>query len=128
MAVVSPRSFCPRPVHQLARAVFITLFVRVTFAQGPEINCSDLMSAGAFIPYVLRNANGVEAHFIPFGAALQRLYVPDASGILRDVVLGFDDPINYCSWPRRMYFGAVVGECVVFRCCKWVLVWPIWGI
>lgn len=77
----------------------------------PVNNCTALALAGAFTPYVLRNANGVEAHFIPFGAAIQRLYVPDTSGVLRDVVLGFDDPESYCSWPNRMYFGAVVGRC-----------------
>lgn len=64
----------------------------VADATDPTNNCSALALAGAFTPYVLRNANGVEAHFVPFGAALQRLYVPDATGTLRDVVLGYDDP------------------------------------
>lgn len=40
---------------------------------------------------MLTNANGLEAHILPYGAIVQKLLVPDASGVLRDVVLGFDE-------------------------------------
>ena len=57
--------------------------------------------------YTLRNKNGMTAVFTEVGASLQKLLVPDRDGVLRDVVLGYDDPhyyeINYAC------FGACVG-------------------
>ena len=44
---------------------------------------------------VLSNAAGAEVHVWPVGAAIQKLLVPDRFGRLADVVLGFDDPLQY---------------------------------
>ena len=44
---------------------------------------------------MLRNAAGVEVHVWPVGAAIQKLVVPDRAGRLADVVLGFDDVVQY---------------------------------
>ena len=46
-------------------------------------------------PYILTNANGLEAHILPYGAIVQKLLVPDSSGVLRDLVLGFDKLAPY---------------------------------
>ena len=43
----------------------------------------------------LTAANGASASFVPGGAALQRLLVPDAEGKLDDIALGWDDPTRY---------------------------------
>lgn len=48
------------------------------------------------------------AQITDFGAALMRLYVPDAKGELADVVLGFDD-CNICR-NSTTYAGATVGR------------------
>lgn len=58
---------------------------------------------------VLNNSHGVEVHLIPTGAVIQRLLLPDASGQVADVVLGFDtiEPYRDGTSP---YFGAVVGR------------------
>ena len=50
---------------------------------------------------VLRNKHGMEMHIIDTGAVVQRLYVPDASGQLVDVLAGFDDADIYSvsAWP-----------------------------
>lgn len=50
------------------------------------------------------------AEFISYGATLTKLLVKDKDGIARDVVLGFDDPLDYVKYPHT-YFGAVVGRC-----------------
>ncbi|WP_404476678.1 aldose epimerase family protein [Novosphingobium sp. BL-52-GroH] len=55
----------------------------------------------------LRNDEGAEVCLIDLGAAIQRLAVPDRSGIVADVVLGFDSAAPYLEAP---YFGAVVGR------------------
>lgn len=45
--------------------------------------------------HVLRGPDGMEVHISPLGGVIQRLLVPDAEGILEDVVLGFDDMAPY---------------------------------
>jgi aldose 1-epimerase len=57
---------------------------------------------------VLRGADGFEARVITFGATLQALLTPDASGRCDDVVLGHDDLAGYLG--RRGFFGATVGR------------------
>jgi aldose 1-epimerase len=56
----------------------------------------------------LRGGNGFEARVITFGATLQAVLTPDASGRCDDVVLGHDDLAGYLG--RRGYFGATVGR------------------
>lgn len=58
--------------------------------------------------YVLKNKNGVEADVINFGATLVSLKVPDRSGNLADVVLGFKDIDGYVD--GKAYLGATIGR------------------
>lgn len=48
------------------------------------------------------------AHIITFGASLQALHVPDKSGEVSDVVLGFDNIEDYCG--RNPCFGGTPGR------------------
>jgi aldose 1-epimerase len=59
--------------------------------------------------YILTNANGVEVRTIPYGAIITSIKVPDRSGRLDDVVLGFDTPDDYVA-KTHPYFGAIVGR------------------
>ncbi len=58
--------------------------------------------------FTLTNAHGVQARVITYGAILQSLKVPDRSGALGDVVLGFDDLAGYLG--ETPYFGALIGR------------------
>lgn len=58
----------------------------------------------------LKNANGVEVQAINYGAIITSLKVPDRTGRLADVVLGFDRPESYWADPPPPYFGSVVGR------------------
>jgi len=63
--------------------------------------------------YTLRNDNGVEARIMTYGGILQSLKVPDKSGTLADVVLGFDTLDGYTrdSYVKACpYFGALIGR------------------
>ncbi|MCP4616287.1 MAG: galactose mutarotase [Bradyrhizobium sp.] len=57
---------------------------------------------------VLRGAEGFEARIITFGATLQAVIAPDASGACDDVVLGYDDLEGYLA--ERRFFGATIGR------------------
>jgi aldose 1-epimerase len=58
----------------------------------------------------LKNARGVEIQAINYGAIITSLKVPDRSGKVADVVLGFDRPEQYWADPPPPYFGAIVGR------------------
>ena len=56
----------------------------------------------------LSNGHGMSAKIIAYGAILQSLSVPDRTGKIDDVVLGFSDIAGYLAKPP--YFGATVGR------------------
>lgn len=60
--------------------------------------------------YLLTNKSGnVVVKVIDYGAIVTNLLVKDATGVVRDIVLGFDTLQGYKS-PENAYFGAVVGR------------------
>jgi aldose 1-epimerase len=59
--------------------------------------------------YVLKNKNGVTAAFTDYGAHLLGLLVPDKSGKLLDVAIGFDN-IEAYKTALSAYYGATVGR------------------
>jgi aldose 1-epimerase len=58
--------------------------------------------------FTLRNANGMEAAIMTYGAIVQALRIPSQGGAPVDVVLGFDDLNGYLT--DEPYFGAIVGR------------------
>jgi aldose 1-epimerase len=58
--------------------------------------------------YILTNGQGASVSLITYGATVTKLVVPDKSGTLGDVVLGFDNMKQYQD--ESPYFGAIVGR------------------
>jgi aldose 1-epimerase len=58
----------------------------------------------------LKNKNGIELRAIAYGGTIMSLKVPDRTGALADVVLGFDDPARYWADPPPPFFGALIGR------------------
>ena len=58
--------------------------------------------------YTLRNASGAEATITNYGGIVVSLLVPDRSGKMTDVVLGYDDLNSYVK--KTPYFGALIGR------------------
>jgi aldose 1-epimerase len=58
--------------------------------------------------YTLRNANGAEATITNYGGIVVSLLVPDRTGKMVDVVLGYDDLAGYIK--TTPYFGALIGR------------------
>jgi aldose 1-epimerase len=58
--------------------------------------------------FTLRNARGMEVRALTYGAIIQAIRVPDRSGRLDDVTLGYDSLSGYLT--SSPYFGAVVGR------------------
>jgi aldose 1-epimerase len=58
--------------------------------------------------FTLTNANGVRIRAMTYGAVITSIEVPDRSGKMADVVLGFDNLEGYLKYPA--FFGAVVGR------------------
>jgi len=58
--------------------------------------------------YTLTNAHGVQMRVITYGGIITSLKLPDRSGRLGDIVLGFDTLDGYLK--DSPYFGAVIGR------------------
>jgi aldose 1-epimerase len=58
--------------------------------------------------YTLTNGNGVEVRAMTYGGIITSIRVPDRSGAMGDVVLGFDTLAGYLG--DSPYFGAIVGR------------------
>jgi aldose 1-epimerase len=58
--------------------------------------------------YVLTNKGGAEASITNYGGAVVSLKMPDRSGRLADVVLGYDNAEGYVA--DKSFFGALVGR------------------
>ena len=58
--------------------------------------------------FELHAGDGARVSLLEYGAVIQELFVPDAAGVLADVVLGYDDLAAYEDDP--WYVGAVVGR------------------
>jgi aldose 1-epimerase len=58
--------------------------------------------------YTLKNAKGAEADIMNYGGVVVSLKMPDRSGAMGDIVLGFDDFKGYLTPPP--YFGALIGR------------------
>ncbi|MFA6598022.1 MAG: aldose epimerase family protein [Ignavibacteriaceae bacterium] len=58
--------------------------------------------------YTLKNANGMEAKIIDYGATVVSLTAPDKNGKYEDVVLGYDSLDGYVK--DKAYFGSIVGR------------------
>ncbi len=73
---------------------------RAAFGQTP--------SGEAVEAFTLKNAHGVSATVITYGATLQSLVAPGRNGTKADIVLGFSDAGAYAR--NASYFGATVGR------------------
>jgi aldose 1-epimerase len=58
--------------------------------------------------YTLKNAKGMEAKIITYGAAVVSLTAPDRKGKFADVVLGYDNIEGYVA--DKTFFGATIGR------------------
>ncbi|MBQ4162240.1 MAG: galactose mutarotase [Parabacteroides sp.] len=58
--------------------------------------------------YVLKNQKGMEVCVTNFGGRIVSIMVPDKRGLMRDVVLGFDNVQDYMTYPTD--FGATIGQ------------------
>jgi aldose 1-epimerase len=67
-----------------------------------------LSDGTVIMAYTLKNAQGSRAKVITYGATLTELYMPDKSGKLGDVVLGFRDLQGYLG--DHPFFGGTIGR------------------
>ena len=65
-----------------------------------------------FDVYVYRISNrcGAYVEILNYGGILRSLFVPDASGKMADVLVGFDSLQDYIE-TQDAYYGALIGRC-----------------
>lgn len=60
--------------------------------------------------YTLKNAADMTVKITNYGATVTSIVVPDRSGKMADVVLGYDEVEDYMNAVDKPYFGAIVGR------------------
>jgi len=78
---------------------------------GPEVTVApfgQVPDGKAVEVYTLRNTRGMVVRAITYGAIIQAIRVPDRTGRVEDVTLGYDSLRGYLT--DSPYFGAVVGR------------------
>jgi len=99
-----------RPAGFALSSLAFALMAAVAFSAPPEKDAFGQTSKGEAVDrYTLRNKGGVVARLITRGATLTELHVPDKSGQLVDVVLGFDDVSGY-EGDGNQHFGCTTGR------------------
>ena len=54
--------------------------------------------------------DGIAAAFIPYGASISNLILKDKKGVVRDIVMGFDEAKDYATDPTHPHLGGVPGR------------------
>jgi aldose 1-epimerase len=67
-------------------------------------------SGQAVSRYTLANARGVTLRVITYGGIVTNLDVPDRTGRIADIVLGFDSLRDYEAHNGNIHFGALIGR------------------
>lgn len=84
--------------------------VSVSSLSSDPFNCTALPPY-VFQPITLTNTQKtLTVKFIPYGGTVTNIWVTNNQGQTYDVVLGFEDPTAYCSFPQHPYFGALIGR------------------
>ncbi|OJJ39972.1 hypothetical protein ASPWEDRAFT_37847 [Aspergillus wentii DTO 134E9] len=93
---------------QLKHALAALLFAPVALAQNSTQSGSSL---DPFKVYTL-TADKITAKFIPYGARLTSVLVPDRDGNVQDVAVGYDDSRQYLNDSQTVHtvFGATIGR------------------
>ncbi|WP_242127062.1 aldose epimerase family protein [Sphingobium sp. Sx8-8] len=89
----------------------VLLALASTSAQAAEADRAPAgkLADGTLIEAItLKNAGGVSATILTYGATLQKFSGPDRNGRIADVLLGYDDLAGYIDRPN--YFGVTVGR------------------
>jgi len=103
----------PTPYQTLRRAALIlsaaSLLTPLTMAASISKSPFGTMPEGTAVDlYTLTNTDGLVCKIITYGAVITELHVPDRTGRMGDVVLGFDNLPQYLK--ESPCFGAVVGR------------------
>ncbi|XP_063831871.1 galactose mutarotase isoform X1 [Ostrinia nubilalis] len=91
---------------------FLVLLVSYTSSAMVTLNAEDFGSykGSAVKKFTWTTHDGFSVSVISYGATIQSIKVPDRTGVLADVVLGFNDITSYVE-RNTPYMGATVGRC-----------------
>jgi len=96
-------------IHSITSAVLLSLiFTAAIRADVVESDFGKMRDGTAVRLFTITNASGSTVRITTYGAAVVSLKVPDRSGNLGDIVLGFDSIDGYLG--NDPFFGAIVGR------------------
>ncbi|WP_404424281.1 aldose epimerase family protein [Nibricoccus sp. IMCC34717] len=98
-----------RPPRTFLFALLLSSFVSATSASVPKsVPFGKLADGRPVTLYILEQPGKIRAEIMDFGGTVVRLFVPDRSGKMADVALGFPEAALYPA--KSPYFGALIGR------------------
>ncbi len=95
-------------MRALLMAVALGVAMPAAAADAVREQAGSLADGTAVEAVTLKNARGIQARVITYGATLQSLVAPDRNGVPAEVTLGYDTAAEYAAKPN--YFGVTVGR------------------
>ncbi len=96
-----------KKVRRLLPTVLVSVFLVACQTADAEVTVDDFDSIQLF---TLTNGQGMTVKVTNFGAIITTIVVPDRTGKLADVALGYDTVAGYINAIDRPYLGAIVGR------------------
>jgi aldose 1-epimerase len=98
--------------YSLAILLPSSSFIRPLLAQASSDSASPSATLSSPFTLYTLSAENITATFIPYGARLTSLLVPDRAGTDQDIALGYDDPAQYVvdSATNHTFSGPIVGR------------------
>ena len=91
-------------IRSIAAFLFLCL---TTVAASGEVQVDDFDSIRLF---TMKNKHGVTVKVTNYGAIITSIIVPDRSGVMGDIALGYHHVEQYMNAVDKPYFGAIVGR------------------
>ena len=83
----------------------------ITFGgKGDQVRVRPDLPDGTKVEIYTLEEGKLKARVMTYGARLVSLEVPDRSGKVADIVLGYESLQPYTAKPQKLYFGAIVGR------------------
>jgi len=107
-----------RKLELLMKTISFALLIAIALVSCNEKKSMIAIAPGAFFQkvdgkqvelYTIRNKNGMEMSVTNYGGRIVALMVPDRSGKMEDIVLGYDSLAGYRN-SNEQYFGAAIGR------------------
>ncbi len=95
-------------INKITPLILLALLAGCTSKTNSDMQEKEASGSDAFQTFTLSNANGMKVLITPVGGHIMSIQLPDASGKLTDIVLGYDSAKGYIG--GKGFYGSTIGR------------------